>query len=177
MADATILNFHIVLCLTTCDPCIDHIYLRTKCGSYRSRNGRDTSFDVFSQMSKSAILDPYVLLNSPPNLVQVGRDTPIWVFWKLAAAAILNFIFLHFAPSTKSPLLASMFSDNSIMISSNLSEVLPFYHFEKLLIPADFCGFLLFGDFNQLKLWRHHFKSQRYAVSAEPRPRVLAYRA
>jgi len=66
--------------------------------------------------------------------------------------------------------LHSLSALNGVMIGFNATEILRFYHFAdsagKCLFPP-FWGVL--GDFNPLKLWRHHYNILWYAVSAETR--------
>jgi len=58
------------------------------------------------------------------NQSRIGRDTPFCVFSKMAAAAILDLLFVDFGPSAKSQLLGSMLPANGVMISLNLSDIL-----------------------------------------------------
>ena len=71
----------------------------------------------------AAILDPLTLLHCPYLSAH-----QICVFSKMAAAAILDLLFLNFGLSTMPPLLCSMFPANGVMISLNLSKILRFYH-------------------------------------------------
>jgi len=49
---------------------------------------------------------------------------PLCVFSNMAAAAILDLLFVDFGPPTMSQLLGSMLPANGVMISLNLSHIL-----------------------------------------------------
>jgi len=83
---------------------------------------------------KSVIFNPddtyianiYQYIKFGANRPKTGWDTPFCVFSKMAAAAILDMLFVDFGPSTMSQLLGSMLPANGTTISLNLSEILWF---------------------------------------------------
>ena len=69
---------------------------------------------------------------------------PFCVFSKMAAAAILDLLFVDFGPPTMSQLLGSMLPANIVMILEFIRDImiLPFHDFGwKMPIPANFGGF------------------------------------
>ena len=83
---------------------------------------------------KGDILDPddtyidyiYKYTKFGANRPRTGWDTPFCVFSKMAAAAILDLLFVYSGPPTMSQLLGSVLPANGVMISLNLSEILWF---------------------------------------------------
>ena len=66
----------------------------------------------------------FKLIKFGANRRRIDRDTPSCAFSKMAAAAILDLLFVHFLPRTISRLLGYMLPANGVMISLILSEIL-----------------------------------------------------
>jgi len=79
---------------------------------------------TFWTLDDTCIACIYKHIKFGANRSRIGRDTPFCVFSKMAAAAILDLLFVDFGPPTMSQLLGSMLPDIGVMISLNLSEIL-----------------------------------------------------
>jgi len=126
------------------------------------------------EFPKHAILYPLSPLHCPYllahqlwcKLVKNQPSTLFSVFSKMAAANILDLLFLLFGPHTMSLLLDSV----SCQWRKDQPEfvrdiaILPFHDFGWKFLPI-----LFLGDFDPLHLWRHHFNPQKNAVPAETR--------